>query len=130
MFFVKKQLEISASHRLNLEYESKCCGIHGHNWIIEIYCVSETQDLNQNGMVIDFTHIKEVISDKLDHKNLNEVLDFNPTAENMAKWICEKVDELRLTAHCYKVTVQESIGNVACYVNENLCRDLGIAISF
>ena len=31
-------------------------------------------------MVIDFTHIKQVVKDQLDHRNLNEVLPFNPVS--------------------------------------------------
>lgn len=107
MYYIKKRLEISASHKLNLSYSSKCENLHGHNWIIIIYCKSE--ELNTDGMIFDFTHIKTCISDKLDHKNLNEVLDFNPTAENMAKWILEQIP------NCYKVEVQESEGNIASY---------------
>lgn len=60
-------------------------------------------------MVADFTHIKQQIMQRLDHADLNEVLPFNPTAENIAKWICD------LTPHCYRVEVQESEGNVAAY---------------
>ena len=79
MFKVKKRLEISASHKLNLSYESKCENLHGHNWIIDVYLKSDT--LNDDGMVMDFTHIKESIHKQLDHKHLNDVLDFNPTAK-------------------------------------------------
>ena len=38
MYYVSKQLEISASHSLSLPYESKCTRRHGHNWIITVYC--------------------------------------------------------------------------------------------
>jgi 6-pyruvoyltetrahydropterin/6-carboxytetrahydropterin synthase len=107
MYFIKKRLEISASHKLNLSYESKCQNLHGHNWIVYVYCKSDK--LNQDGMVIDFMHIKRDIQDKLDHHNLNEVLPFNPTAENIAKWI---VDTLPF---CYKATVIESENNEATY---------------
>jgi 6-pyruvoyltetrahydropterin/6-carboxytetrahydropterin synthase len=107
MYKIKKRLEISASHKLTLSYLSKCENLHGHNWIITIYCKAE--ELNPDGMVVDFTHIKQQVQDKLDHKNLNEELDFNPTAENMARWICEQI------ASCYKVEVQESEGNIASY---------------
>lgn len=108
MYRVKKRIEVSGAHRLNLDYESKCSNLHGHNWIIEIFMQSEA--LDKNGMVMDFTHIKRQISDKLDHQNLNDVFSFNPTAENIAKWICDTLGE-----KCYKVTVQESEGNVAEY---------------
>lgn len=107
MYYVSKRMEIAGSHRLNLDYESPCCNLHGHNWIITVYCKSES--LNQNGMIIDFAHIKRLVHSKLDHQNLNEILDFNPTAENIAKWIADNVDK------CYKVEVQESEGNVAIY---------------
>ena len=83
MYYVKKTLEISASHSLNLSYKSKCENLHGHNWIIEIYMKSE--ELNKDGMVMDFTHIKEKIKNKLDHQNLNEVLPFNTTAEKIGR---------------------------------------------
>lgn len=108
MYYVKKTIEISASHQLKLSYKSKCESLHGHNWIIEIFMKSET--LNEDGMVMDFTHIKEKITNKLDHKNLNEVLNFNTTAENIAKWITEQ-----LGSKCYKVSVQESQNNIAIY---------------
>lgn len=107
MFKVKKRLEISASHQLNLSYESKCENLHGHNWIIDVYLKSDT--LNDDGMVMDFTHIKESIQKQLDHKHLNDVLDFNPTAENIAKWVCDQLE------HCYRVDVQESENNIATY---------------
>ena len=107
MYYIKKRLEISASHKLNLDYESKCQNIHGHGWHITIYCKSEI--LNHNGMVEDFTNIKKKIHNKLDHKNLNDVLNFNPTAENIARWCMEQIKT------AYKCKVQESSGNIAIY---------------
>ena len=57
MYYIKKTMEVSASHSLSLSYESKCTNLHGHNWVITVYCKSEK--LNADGMVCDFTHIKE-----------------------------------------------------------------------
>lgn len=107
MYTVIKRMEISASHSLNLSYPSKCENLHGHNWIITVFCRSA--QLNDDGMVVDFTGVKDQIKGKLDHKNLNEVLPFNPTAENIARWICEQIP------HCVKVEVCESEGNMAVY---------------
>lgn len=108
MYYVSKRMEIAGAHNLKLSYESKCSNLHGHNWIVIVYCKSE--ELNEDGMIIDFKHIKDKVSNKLDHQYLNDIVDFNPTAENMAKWICEEIGD-----KCYKVSVQESEGNIAIY---------------
>ena len=84
MFTVIKRMEISASHKLVLPYRSKCASLHGHNWIITVYCRSAR--LNSEGMVV-----------------------FNPTAENIARWVCKQIPQ------CYKVEVQESEGNIVIY---------------
>lgn len=107
MYYVKKILEISAAHRLDLPYESKCRTLHGHNWIITVEC--RARELNEAGMVTDFTLIKEKVLKKLDHTVLNDVFDFNPTAENIARWIVDNVP------NCWRCEVQESEGNSAIY---------------
>ena len=107
MYTVIKRMEVSAAHFLKLSYPSKCENLHGHNWIITVYCRSE--ELNSDGMVVDFTHIKEVVMGNLDHKCINDVLPCNPTAENIAKWICDQIP------FCYRVDVQESEGNTVIY---------------
>ena len=111
MYTVIKRMEISASHSLKLSYRSKCENLHGHNWIITVYCRSEV--LNEDGMVVDFTHIKETVMGRLDHRNLNEVVSFNPTAENIARWVCEQIPT------CFKVEVRESEGNTVIYEKDN-----------
>lgn len=105
IYSVSKQMEIAACHQLNLSYKSKCANLHGHNWRITVFCASDK--LNEDGMVKDFKHIKDQVHGYLDHGNLNELLPFNPTAENIAKWIVDQFPE------CYKAIVQESDGNVA-----------------
>ena len=110
MYYISKRLEIAGAHRLALSYESKCANVHGHNWIIVVYC--KARELNADGMVVDFKHIKQRIHNYLDHGFLNELLPFNPTAENIARWVVEQIPE------CYKASVQESEGNIAIYEND------------
>ena len=110
MYYISKTMEIAGCHQLRLSYESKCERLHGHNWIVTVHCKS--RELNADGMVMDLTQVKERIHGYLDHGNFNELLPFNPTAENLARWICEQVP------HCYRVEVQESEGNTAIYETE------------
>ena len=107
MYYIKKTMEIAGCHQLRLSYASQCERLHGHNWVVTIYCKSA--ELNADGMVIDFTQVKERIHGDLDHGNFNELLPFTPTAENIAKWICDQIPQ------CYRVEVQESVGNAAAY---------------
>lgn len=107
MYYVTKEFEISAAHRLELDYPSKCSAVHGHNWYITVHC--RAKELNANGMVTDFTQIKALVNDRLDHALLNDVLPFNPTAENIARWIADMVP------NCWRVDVRESMGNTASY---------------
>jgi 6-pyruvoyltetrahydropterin/6-carboxytetrahydropterin synthase len=107
MYYVSKRFTLAASHRLEVDYPTKCSRLHGHNYEIEVFC--KAAELDANGMVVDFKTIKERVSDKLDHRDLNEVLPFNPTAENLARWICDQIP------HCYKVIVRETSDNTAIY---------------
>jgi len=137
MFKIKKTFEIAIAHHLNLDYDSPCQRIHGHNLQIIIYLASK--ELNEAGMVIDFTQVKKKIHDKLDHRDLNEIeeigyevtdketeieflnrykQELNPTAERLAEWICNQFPA------CYRVDVQESTGNVATYEDEDFWLNL------
>lgn len=118
MYYVSKRMEIAGSHALRLPYSSKCEHIHGHNWIVTVYCKSE--ELTEYGMIVDFKKVKDAIHGKLDHMNFNDILNpINPTAENIAKWVCDRVSNICEVGYCYKVTVQESEGNTAIYERED-----------
>ena len=107
MYYVTKRLEIAGAHYVTTDHHTKCEALHGHNWIVKVHC--KAAELNEDGMVTDFTEIKKNIQSKIDHKNLNEVLPFNPTAENIAKWICDQIE------NCYMVEIWESENNKAVY---------------
>lgn len=112
VYYVIKRLEIAGSHSLQLSYPSKCANLHGHNWIVTIFC--RAHELNSDGMVIDFKHVKDLIHGYLDHGNFNTLLPFNPTAENIARWVVDRIPQ------CYKAMVQESEGNTAIYCLDDI----------
>ena len=128
MFRVSREIDFCYGHRL-LNYDGKCKYLHGHNGraIITI----ESDKLDERGMVLDFSEIKQVVStwidEKLDHRMLLHrsdpavpllerlgeplyLMDENPTAENIAKLIFDftasrgfPIIECRLweTPRCY-----------------------------
>ena len=116
MYYVSKRMEIAGSHHLNLPYESPCSRTHGHNWVVVVYCRSK--ELTEYGMIVDFAKVKKKIHGALDHHDMNSIFNFNPTAENMAAWICDAVNDICEVGECYKVSVQESEGNIAEYVRD------------
>ncbi len=105
MFRVSRQIDFCYGHRL-LNYDGKCKYLHGHNGRAVI--TIEKPTLDERGMVLDFTEIKNVVSrwidENLDHRmilhradpvvplltTLGEpmhLIDVNPTAENIARLI-------------------------------------------
>ena len=105
MYRVTRELTFCYGHRL-LNYDGKCRHLHGHNGRAVITLAAP--ELDELGMVMDFTRIKRVVNawidETLDHKMLLHkddpvlpflrqqgepvhVLDVNPTAENIARLI-------------------------------------------
>lgn len=72
-----------AAHFLK-NYKGKCEKVHGHTFQVEARV--EASQLNKTGIGIDFIEIKKKLSEILpDHTFLNEVYDFNPSAENLSR---------------------------------------------
>lgn len=135
MFRVSREIDFCYGHRL-LNYEGKCRYLHGHNGKAVI--TIEASQLDERGMVLDFSDIKRVVSrwidESLDHRmilhrgdpavpllqELGEplyLLDTNPTAENIARLIFDytaqqgfPVIEVRLweTPRCFATYGRDS----------------------
>jgi 6-pyruvoyltetrahydropterin/6-carboxytetrahydropterin synthase len=94
MFQVSVEETFSSGHALR-GYKGKCENPHGHNYRVQI--TLEGPQLNDIGLLIDFTHLKEVmrgIIKRIDHQFLNDLEPFttlNPSAENMAKYFYDEV---------------------------------------
>jgi len=114
MYTIRKKLRVEYAHQLDSSYSTECQTIHGHSGIVEV--LLENRSLNQDGMVIDFKQVKDIIKDIVmayDHalifskkmiderpqyvntvlQNSPNVIIFptNPTAENFAKKIYDDV---------------------------------------
>ena len=98
---VCRRATFNAAHRLfrkdwsdekNNAVFGKCNNpnFHGHNYVLEVWIEGAID--TETGYVIDLKIVKDLIkneiTDRFDHKNLNldckEFLNLNPTAENIA----------------------------------------------
>lgn len=85
-----KEFTFCGAHKLKW-HQGKCKNLHGHTYKMQ---VSVKGVPNKNGIIIDFADldkiVKSIVIEKIDHSFLNEVID-NPTAENVAIWIWDKL---------------------------------------
>jgi 6-pyruvoyltetrahydropterin/6-carboxytetrahydropterin synthase len=89
-----KIFSIEAAHRLpNLPASHKCYRLHGHSFSVEVHVTGEVDPTL--GWVQDFADVGRAFQplfDQLDHHYLNEVPGLeNPTSENLARWIWERL---------------------------------------
>lgn len=109
-WILKVNDKFQAAHFLK-DYKGKCEKIHGHSFQVEVEV--NVSELDKTGIGIDFTLIKDKLSGILpDHALLNEVYDFNPSAENLARHFFH---ELKKHFPVTRVTVWESEDASATY---------------
>ncbi len=105
--------KFSAAHYLE-NYRGKCEKMHGHTFQVEVHV--KTARLDKSGIGIDFQILKQFVDSILpDHRVLNEVFDFSPSAENMARYFFYKIKESYPVS---RVLVWESENAAACYAEE------------
>jgi len=88
---VAREFTFDAAHYIVDDKGSPCEELHGHTYTLSVVVEGPVK---KDGMVVDFRDIKKIVNEKvmsqLDHKDLNKVME-NPTAENIAQWIFEKL---------------------------------------
>jgi 6-pyruvoyltetrahydropterin/6-carboxytetrahydropterin synthase len=121
MLLISRTIHFNAAHRLfrrdrSDEWNRATYGAasnpagYGHNYAVEIAVSGEPDP--ENGMVVNLIDLdrvlKEEIDRPLDHRHLNEEIpefhDTVPTAENLARWIWDRVDA-RLRAESWPCRV-------------------------
>ena len=113
MFELCVDSHFAAAHSLR-GYKGDCARLHGHTWGVSACVGAELVD--EIGICIDFKDVSkalEEISGVFDHQSLNDLEEFsiiNPTAENIAKHIYDRLSEKlnRDNITVLSVTVAES----------------------
>lgn len=134
---VSRKAHFNAAHRLyrkdwtdeknNLVF-GKCnnANFHGHNYEL---IVSVTGEINpETGFVIDMKDLAEIILQEVelpfDHKNLNldvpEFAELNPSAENIAVVIWQKIRTRIESSMTLDVTLYETPRNFVSYRGEQI----------
>jgi 6-pyruvoyltetrahydropterin/6-carboxytetrahydropterin synthase len=95
MFEISVEHTFAAGHALR-EYKGKCENVHGHNYKVRVTIAGDK--LNAAGLLMDFVDLRAQIKkfiERLDHRFLNDIPPFdklNPSAENLAKYICDEIE--------------------------------------
>ena len=95
MYEISVEYTFAAGHALR-EYKGKCENVHGHNYKVQVTIAGD--QLNAAGLLMDFVDLRAEIKglvEKLDHRFLNDIPPFdrlNPSAENLAKYICDAIE--------------------------------------
>jgi 6-pyruvoyltetrahydropterin/6-carboxytetrahydropterin synthase len=118
-FYLSRDFIFDAAHRI-VDYSGKCEHIHGHTYKLK---VTISGDIKLSGMVLDFAVLKKIVNDevifKLDHADLNEIFE-NPTTENIAIWIAEKLEKPinKLNCKVYEISLREGANNTVSIKHE------------
>lgn len=104
MFTIRKKFKFEMAHVLSSSYSEECQQCHGHSYTLEVLIKASKLD---DGMVIDFKRLKEIVNkkiiEKFDHRTIIpseiatptlmqipflkksiQLVPYNPTAELMA----------------------------------------------
>ena len=88
---IGKSFRVEAAHRLGgLAEQHKCSRLHGHSYTVEVTIGSV--ELVGPGFVVDFGDLevlKQHLTETFDHRLINDVIDVEPTSENIARLIFE-----------------------------------------
>lgn len=111
---ISKCFTFEAAHRLpHVPDGHKCGRLHGHSYVVEVEAMGPVDPFT--GFVIDFGDISEVVKpiiERLNHYYLNEIEGLeNPTSENLARWIWDRVDQPWLSS----VTIKETCNSRCRY---------------
>lgn len=118
MFEICVEHTFAAGHALR-NYYGKCENVHGHNYRVQVGI--EGEDVDENGLLYDFADLKKRLraaSEYLDHQFINDLKPFdeiNPSAENIARFLCEEIQKGMDRAEISFVRVWETDTSVAIY---------------
>ncbi len=90
-YIVRVRKEFQAAHFLT-DYHGKPEPLHGHTWEVEVFIRADK--LDKGGMGYDFIEIDNFLNEILpNYKCMNDIYDFSPSAENVAKYLYDKIKE-------------------------------------
>ena len=105
---ISKSFYFEAAHNLATTNNKVNKNIHGHSYFVEVFIIDETNEIDKNGLILDFSIFKKklnLIKKDIDHKFLNEIYGLeNPTLERIGIYIFNRLKETDL--NLYKILVK------------------------
>lgn len=101
---IGREFKFEAAHHLPL-HKGKCANLHGHTYTMLVELTGEVDE--RTGMLLDFYDLKrvvEVVVDRCDHHDLNNIFSFTPTVELLVGYFV--ITLARAFPQCDLVTVQ------------------------
>ena len=119
-FELNKDMHFAAAHFIPDERAGKCAFTHGHTYFVNLTIAGE--QLDEMGMLVNFSDLKKIVHDKYDHQLLNDFPEYKkraPSTEEVSRQIYQLIETHLVTLpnkpKCLQVIVRETPTSYCIY---------------
>jgi len=125
MYRLAKQFTFSMGHRLSC-HEGLCKNFHGHNYTVEVGVKGD--ELNEDGMLIDFGNLKSIVGSFLDM--MDHALMVNETDEGLIEKMKEVLPDLKTIEMACEPTAENMAREIHKHVGQALKKMWDVDIDY
>lgn len=125
MYRISKEFTFAMGHRLS-NHKGACRNFHGHNYTVIVGLQSKF--LNADGMVMDFSVLKEMVNEYLDE--LDHALMVNSTDEDFVIKIQDHFSDMKIVVTPYDPTAENMAREIYTHISKVLNPELGVDLDY